>query len=53
LSAGVVGAAFAPTLAAVSAIAALITDCTLDLDRDEPAPPAPALTEESATPLTS
>jgi hypothetical protein len=34
LTAGVVGAVFAPMLAAVGAIAALATDCTIDVERE-------------------
>jgi uncharacterized protein DUF4342 len=37
LSVGVVGAVFAPVLAAVGAIAALINDCTLEIEREMPA----------------
>jgi hypothetical protein len=33
LTVGVVGIALAPTLAAVGAIAALVTDCTLEVER--------------------
>jgi hypothetical protein len=45
LTIGVVGAALAPALAAVGAIAALVTDCTIEVERD---PGSPAATE---TPL--
>ncbi len=39
LTFGVVGAAFAPALAAMGAIAALVTDCTIEVERiDEPGP---------------
>ncbi len=41
LTVGVIGAALAPPLAAVGAIAALISDCTIEVERDE-APPAGA-----------
>lgn len=34
LTVGVVGAALAPVLAAVGAIAALVTDCTIAVERD-------------------
>jgi hypothetical protein len=34
---GVVGAVFAPTLAAVGAVVAVLTDCTLEVERTEPA----------------
>lgn len=40
LTIGVVGAVFAPMLAAVGALAALITECSIDIERVErPAPP--------------
>jgi len=32
---GVVGAALAPTLAAIGAIAALVTDCTIEVERSD------------------
>ncbi len=35
LSAGVVGVVFAPVLAAVGAIAALVTDCSIAVEREE------------------
>ncbi len=35
LTVGVVGAALAPLLAAVGAIAALVTECTIVVERDE------------------
>jgi hypothetical protein len=45
LTVGLVGAVFAPTLAAIGAIVALSTDCTLEVERvgekDEPAAPPP------------
>lgn len=37
LTFGVVGAALAPALAAIGAIAALVTDCTIEVERTEPA----------------
>src|SRR6478672_7944492 len=37
LTIGVVGAALMPPLAAVGAIAALVTECTIEVERDEPA----------------
>lgn len=37
LSIGVVGAVFAPVLAAVGALAALIGECTITVERDEDA----------------
>ena len=39
LTFGVVGAAIAPALAAMGAIAALVTDCTIEIERDD-RPPA-------------
>ena len=36
LTLGVVGAALAPMLAAIGTIAALVTDCTITVERDEP-----------------
>lgn len=35
LSIGVVGAVFAPALAAVGAIAALVSECTISVEREE------------------
>jgi hypothetical protein len=34
LTVGVVGAALAPALAALGAIAALVTDCTIEVERE-------------------
>lgn len=34
LSVGLIGAVFAPVLAAVGALAALLTECTLEVERD-------------------
>jgi hypothetical protein len=43
LTVGVVGALIAPVLAAVGAVAALVTDCTIEVERtDAPAPPEAA-----------
>jgi len=43
LTAGVVGAAFAPVLAAIGALAALVNECAIAVERDAaPAPPADA-----------
>jgi hypothetical protein len=40
LTIGVVGAVFAPMLAAIGALAALLTECSIDVERVErPAPP--------------
>ncbi len=36
LTFGVVGAAMAPALAAIGAIAALVTECTIEVERIEP-----------------
>ena len=38
LTFGVVGAALAPVLAAAGAIAALATDCTIEIERDDDLP---------------
>ena len=38
LTFGVVGAALAPALAAIGAIAALVTDCTIEVERTTPEP---------------
>jgi len=42
LTVGVVGVVFAPVLAAVGAIAALVTDCSIAVEREAPKEPAPA-----------
>jgi hypothetical protein len=39
LTAGVVGAVFAPALAAIGAIAALVTDCSIAVEREIPSTP--------------
>jgi hypothetical protein len=36
LTVGVIGAVFAPILAAVGALAAVLTDCTVEVERDVP-----------------
>jgi hypothetical protein len=36
LTVGVVGVALMPTLAAVGAIAAMITECTIEVEREQP-----------------
>ncbi len=36
LTVGVVGAVFAPVLAAIGAIAALLTDCSIEVEREGP-----------------
>jgi Domain of unknown function (DUF4342) len=40
LSVGVVGAVFAPVLAAVGALAAVLTECTIEVERTTDAPPS-------------
>jgi len=47
LSAGVVGAVFAPALAAVGAIAALVTDCSIAVEREMPDAPVDAVVRSS------
>ena len=47
LTLGVVGAAIAPALAAVGAVAALLTECTIEVEREEATPP-PAATIDAA-----
>ena len=42
LTLGVVGALLAPQVAALGALAALITRCTLTIEREEPPPPLPS-----------
>ena len=49
LTIGVVGAVLAPALAAVGAVAALITDCTIEVERAD-APPLTPGVEEIAPP---
>ena len=39
LTVGVVGTIFAPILAAVGALAALLAECTIEVERTEEAPP--------------
>lgn len=52
LTIGVVGAVFAPMLAAVGALAALLTECSIDVERVErPAPPAPAPAATEGEPM--
>jgi hypothetical protein len=43
LTVGVVGALLAPVLAAVGALAAVLTECTIDVEREVPNDPAPPL----------
>jgi hypothetical protein len=40
LAAGVVGTLLAPSLAALGALSALLTDCTIEVERTDPAPAA-------------
>ena len=49
LTVGVVGAAVARALAAAGAIAALITDCTIEIEREDGAPAAEAGASSTAT----
>jgi hypothetical protein len=42
LTIGVVGAVFAPVLAAVGAMAALLTECSIEIQRETPAEPPAA-----------
>ncbi len=53
LTVGVLGAAIAPTLAAVGAIAALITDCSIEVERYEEQPPAMESTPPEGNPSPS
>lgn len=46
LTAGVVGVVFAPVLAAVGAIAALVTDCSIAVQREEWVPDQPDVAPE-------
>jgi hypothetical protein len=48
LTVGVVGAVLAPTLAAVGAVAALVTECTIAIQREDAAA-APARDEAAGT----
>ncbi|MDO8836764.1 MAG: DUF4342 domain-containing protein [Vicinamibacterales bacterium] len=50
MTAGVVGAVFAPMLAAVGALAALITDCSIAVEREVPDEPVPDAAAPAATP---
>lgn len=52
LTVGVVGVVAAPVLAAVGALAALLTECTVEIERRvPPAPPAKAARRRSAAKL--
>jgi hypothetical protein len=48
LTIGVVGAAIAPPLAAVGAMAALLSDCSIEVEREPDMPPSPNALPESA-----
>jgi hypothetical protein len=52
LTIGVVGALIAPVLAAVGAVAALVTDCTIEVERTDAPPPQEAV-EPPAIPASS
>ncbi len=47
LTVGVVGTVLAPVLAAVGALAALLTHCSIEVERVAPAAPAPSETTTS------
>ena len=42
LTVAAVGAIFAPVLAALGAVAALVTDCSIEIEREEETPPPDA-----------
>jgi hypothetical protein len=46
LTVGVIGAALAPALAAIGAIAALVTDCTIEVQRETKPEPADLVTQD-------
>ena len=48
LSVGVVGTVFAPILAAIGAIVALIQDCSIDVEKVKPEPSAEAPSESKS-----
>jgi hypothetical protein len=48
MTAGVVGAVFAPMLAAVGALAALITDCSIAVEREVPGEAVPDVAVSAA-----
>jgi hypothetical protein len=50
LTAGVVGAVFAPVLAAIGALAALLTDCTIAVERAGERKPAEEASEAAPEP---
>jgi len=49
LTVGVVGAVFAPVLAAIGALAALLTECSIDVERVAVATPPPDQDEQPPT----
>ena len=50
LTLGLVGAAIAPPLAAVGAMAALLTDCSIEVEREEePGAAPPSLPDQTGT----
>ena len=49
LTAGVVGAVFAPGLAAIGAIVAIAKDCTIDVEREPTATTAAAVTTDNTS----
>ena len=50
LTLGLVGAALAPPLAAVGAMAALLTDCSIEVEREEePGAATPSLPDQTGT----
>lgn len=53
LTVGVVGAVFAPMLAAVGAIAALVTECSIVIERSEPVESAAAASAAEAAATTA
>lgn len=50
LSVGVVGAVISPVLAAIGALAALLTDCSIEIERQSPPPNAGQTPEVTAAP---
>ena len=52
LTVGVVGALFVPWAAAIGALAALVTDCTIEVVHGEPHADTPQRTGEGTRPLT-
>ena len=48
VTAGVVGAVLAPAAAAIAAIVALLKDCTIQVEREEPKADAPAADKKTA-----